>query len=218
MSFPTGGSKLEAKHLIQKFNNGPKDRYHVWRRRVEFAVRDKDLGGLVTGEKKKPVYQEWVPNPAPNAGTANIRENIPNPQIREDFAISESVQKWKRRKETSSSLLMSVLGDDIVNDLMNELGDPAAMWKTLEGPSSSKTGINILTIMNGVVTKKLGGNKRMSTHIGHLDSLFHQLTNIQGSDEATENGPKKDLTFSGDIFKMYGSSIYHQSWRIRCIH
>jgi hypothetical protein len=77
MSFPTDDSKLEAKHLIQKLNNGPKVRYHEWRRKVEFALRDKDLWVLVTGEKKKPVYQEWVPNPAPNAGTANIPENIP---------------------------------------------------------------------------------------------------------------------------------------------
>jgi gag-polypeptide of LTR copia-type len=139
---------------------------------------------LVTREKKKLAYQEWVPNPAPNAGTANIPENIPNPQSREDFAIFESVQTWKKSKETASSLLMSVLGDDIVNDLMNELGDPAALWKTLEETYCSKTGPNILTILNGVVTKKLGRNERMSTHIGHLDSLFHQLTNIQGSDEA----------------------------------
>jgi hypothetical protein len=51
-------------------------------------------------------------------------------------------------------------------------------------------------------TKKLGRNKRMSTHIGHLDSLFHQLTKIQGSDEANENGQKKDLTITGDIFKF----------------
>jgi gag-polypeptide of LTR copia-type len=58
----------------------------------------------------------------------------------------------EKSKETASSLLMSVLGDDIVSDLMNELGDPAAMWKTLKDTYSSKTGINILTIMNGVVT------------------------------------------------------------------
>jgi hypothetical protein len=53
MSFPTDDSKLEAKHLIQKFNNGPKVRYHEWRRRVEFALRDKTLWVLVIGEKKK---------------------------------------------------------------------------------------------------------------------------------------------------------------------
>jgi hypothetical protein len=164
-------------------------------------LRDKDLWGLVTREKK-PVYQEWVPNPAPNAGTANIPENIPNPQSRVDFAISESGQKWKKSKETASSLLMNVLGDDIVNDLMNELGDPAAMWKTLEDTYSSKTGTNILTITNGVVTKKLGRNERMSTHIGHSDGLFHQLTNTQGSDEAKENGQKKDLTITGDTYKI----------------
>jgi gag-polypeptide of LTR copia-type len=85
---------------------------------------------------------------------------------------------------------MSVLGDDIVNDSMNELGDPVAMWKKLEDAYSSKTGTNILTIMYDVVTMKLGRNERMSTHIGHLESLYHQLTNIQGSDEANENGQK----------------------------
>jgi hypothetical protein len=63
---------------------------------------------------------------------------------------------------------MSVLGDDIVNDIMNELSDPVAMWDTLEDTFSSKTGTNILTILNGVVTKKLGRNERMSNHIGHL--------------------------------------------------
>jgi hypothetical protein len=45
-------------------------------------------------------------------------------------AISGSVQKWKSTK--ASSLFMSVLGDDIVNDLMNELGGPVALWETLE--------------------------------------------------------------------------------------
>jgi hypothetical protein len=47
-------------------------------------------------------------------------------------AISGSAQKWKTTKGTASSLFMSVLGDDIVNDLMNEMGGPVAMWKTLE--------------------------------------------------------------------------------------
>jgi gag-polypeptide of LTR copia-type len=107
------------------------------------------------------------------AGTANIPESIPNSQSREDFAISESVHKWKMSKETASSLLTCVLEDDIVNDLVNELGDPAAKWKTLEDTYSSKTGNNISTIVNGVVTKKLGRSERISTHIGHLDTLFH---------------------------------------------
>jgi hypothetical protein len=64
--------------------------------------------------------------------------------------MSESVQKWKKNKETAFFLLMSVLGDDIINDLMNELGDPATLWKTLEDtysskPYSSKTGTSIFT-------------------------------------------------------------------------
>jgi hypothetical protein len=35
--------------------------------------------------------------------------------------------------------------------------------------------------------------------LGICTTLFHQLTKIQGSDEANENGQKKDLTISGDI-------------------
>jgi hypothetical protein len=54
---------------------------------------------------------------------------------------------------------MSVLGDDIVSDLMNELGDPVAIWNVLESMYSSKTGTNTLTILNGVVTQE-ARNKR----------------------------------------------------------
>jgi gag-polypeptide of LTR copia-type len=75
------------------------------------------------------------------------------------------------------------LGDDSVNYLMNELGDPVAMWNVLESTYSSKTVTIILTILNGVVTKKLGRNERMSTCTRPLDSLFHQLANIQGNNE-----------------------------------
>jgi hypothetical protein len=46
--------------------------------------------------------------------------------------ILEEVQTWIQKEENASSLLMRVLGDDIVNDLMNELGDPVAMWNVLE--------------------------------------------------------------------------------------
>jgi hypothetical protein len=49
-----------------------------------------------------------------------------------------------------------------------------------------------------VVTKELGRNERMSNHIGHLDNLFHQLTDVQGADG--QGG--KDLTITGDIFKI----------------
>jgi hypothetical protein len=52
-----------------------------------------------------------------------------------------------------------------------------------------------------VITKKLSRNERLSPHIGHLDSLFHQLIYNQGSDEANEYCQKKDLTISGVIFK-----------------
>jgi hypothetical protein len=67
---------------------------------------------------------------------------------------------------------MSVLGDEIFNDLMNELGDPVSMWLVLESTYSSKTSTNILTILNGVVTKKLGRNERMSTHMGTWTACF----------------------------------------------
>jgi hypothetical protein len=103
---------------------------------------------------------------------------------------------------------MSVLGDDIVNDIMNELSDPVAMWDTLEDTFSSKTGTNILTILNGVVTKKLGRNERMSNHIGHLDNLFHQLTNVQGA--GGQGG--KDLTITGDISRSVCFSHQSLTW------
>jgi hypothetical protein len=70
---------------------------------------------------------------------------------------------------------MSVLEGDIVNNLMNELGDPAAMRKTLEHTDRSNAGTSTLTILNGVGTKKLSRIERMSTHIGHLESLFPQF-------------------------------------------
>jgi gag-polypeptide of LTR copia-type len=156
--------------------------------------------GFGNQRKEEPGVPGVGSEPSTKCRSRKYPENIPNPQSREDFAISESVQKWKTSKETATSLLMSVLGDDIVSDLKNELGDPAAMWKTLEDTYSSKTGTNTLTIWNGVVTKK--ARPHMSTNIGHLDSLFYQLTNIQGRDEANENGLKKDLTITGDIFKI----------------
>jgi hypothetical protein len=99
MSFPTDDSKLEAKHLIQKFNNGPKDRYHVWRRRVEFALRDIDLWGLVTREKKNPVYQELVPNPAPNAGPANIRKIFLIHKVEKTLQYLNQYRNGKRAKK-----------------------------------------------------------------------------------------------------------------------
>jgi hypothetical protein len=126
----------------------------------------------------------------------------PSPMIQEEFNNSEEVQTWIQKEGNASSILMSVLGDDIVNDLMNEFGDPVAMWNVLESTYSSKTGTNNRTTLNGVVTKKLGGrNERMSTHIGHLDSLFHQLTYMQGNNEGIV-GKRKDLTITGDIFKI----------------
>jgi hypothetical protein len=127
-----------------------------------------------------------------------VPPTIPNPDLYEEFLESPPVEAFLEKKENASALLMSVLGDDIVNDIMNELGDPVAMWDTLEDTFSSKTGTNILTILNGVVTKKLGRNESMSNDIGHLDNPFHQLTNVKGADG--QGG--KDLTITGDIFKI----------------
>jgi hypothetical protein len=93
---------------------------------------------------------------------------------------------------------MSVLDDDIVNDIMNELDDPVAMRDSLEDTLSSETGTNILTTLNGVLTKMLGRNERMSNHIGHVNNFFHQLTNVQGADG--QGG--MNLTITGDIFKI----------------
>jgi gag-polypeptide of LTR copia-type len=101
-------------------------------------------------------------------------------------------------KENAAALLMRVLGDGIVNDIMNELGDPVAMWDTIEDTFSSETRTNILTTLNGVVTKTVGRNGRTSDHIGHVNNRFHQLTNVQGADG--QGG--KDLTITGDIFKI----------------
>jgi gag-polypeptide of LTR copia-type len=198
MTFAVEDSKLKNKHLIPKFNNAPKDSYHVWRRRVEFALKTKGLWKLVIGEGTRPAYHLNIQNPNAEEGQDELQ---PNPISQEEFNHSEEVQTWIQEEENASSLLMSVLGDDIVNDLMNELGDPVAMWNVLESTYNSKTGTNILTILNGVVTKKLGRNERMSTHIGHLDSLFHQLTNIQGKNEGID-GKRKDLSIPGDFFQI----------------
>jgi gag-polypeptide of LTR copia-type len=198
MSFAVEDSKLKNKHLIPKFNNAPKDRYNVWRRRVEFALKTKGLWKLVIGEGTRPAYHLNIQNPIAEEGQDELQ---PNPISQEEFNYSEEVRTWIQKEENASSLLMSVLGDDIVNDPMNELGDPVAMWNVLESTYSSKTGTNILTILNGVVTKKLGRSERMSTHIGHLDSLFLELTNIQGKNEGID-GKSKDLTVTGDFFQI----------------
>jgi gag-polypeptide of LTR copia-type/Zinc knuckle len=118
----------------------------------------------------------------PNAEEGQL-EFQPSPMSQEEFNNSEEVQTWIQKEENAFSLLMRVLGDDIVIDLMNELSDPVAMLNVLESTYSSKTGTNILTMLNGVVTKKLGRNHRTSTHFEHLDILCHQLTSIQGSYE-----------------------------------
>jgi hypothetical protein len=104
-----------------------------------------------------------IQNPNAEEGQEELQ---PNPMSQKEFNNSDEVQTWIQKEENASSLLMSVLGDDIVNDLMNELGDPVAMWNVLESTYSSQTGTNILTILNDVVTKKLGRNERMSTYIG----------------------------------------------------
>jgi hypothetical protein len=121
MSFAVEDSKLQSKHLIPKFNNGPKDCYHVWRRRVEFALKTKGLWKLEIGEDTRPAYPLNIHNPN---GEEGQEERHPNPKGQEEFNNSEEVQTWKQKEESASSLLMSVLGDDFVNDLMNELGDP----------------------------------------------------------------------------------------------
>jgi gag-polypeptide of LTR copia-type len=178
---------------------------------------------VVIGEDTRPAYPFNIQDPNAEEGQEELQpnqmsleefNNVPrnrceNSTARRDSSLSK-LSRYIRRssnldseRKNASSLLMSVLGDDIVNDLMNELGDPVAMWNVLESTYSSKTGTNILTILNGVVTKKLGRYERMVTHIGHLEGwwgLFHQLTNIQGTNEGID-GKRKDLTITGDIFK-----------------
>jgi hypothetical protein len=197
------------KLLIPKLNNSSRDRYHIWRKRVEYALKARGYWKLVTGEEKPPVYFSNIHNPAYSHTGGNpilpsvedgedpppleqVPPTVPNPESYEEFIESPPVEAFLEKKGNASALLMSVYGDDIVNDIMNELGDPVATWDTLEDTFSSKTGTNILTILDGVVTKKLGRNERMSNHIGRLDNLFHQLTNVQGADG--QGG--KDLTIT----------------------
>jgi hypothetical protein len=124
MSFAVEHCKLESKHLIPKFNYGPKDRYHVWRRRVEFALKTKRLWKPVMGEDIRPAYPANIQNPKAEEGQEELQQN---PLSQEEFNNAEEVQTWIQKEEHASSPLMSVLGDDIVNDRMNELGDPVAM-------------------------------------------------------------------------------------------
>jgi hypothetical protein len=72
MSFAVEDSKLESKHLIPKFNNGPKDRYHVWRRRVEFALKTKGLWKLVIGEDTRPAHPLNIQNPNAEEGQEEL--------------------------------------------------------------------------------------------------------------------------------------------------
>jgi hypothetical protein len=57
-----------------------------------------------------------------------VPPTIPNPEPYEEFLESPPVEAFLGN---ASALLMSVLGDDIVNDIMNELGDPVVMRDTL---------------------------------------------------------------------------------------
>jgi hypothetical protein len=56
MSLAIEDSKSEYnKLLIPKFNNSSRDRYHIWRKRVEYALKARGYWKLVTGEEKPPV-------------------------------------------------------------------------------------------------------------------------------------------------------------------
>jgi hypothetical protein len=102
MSFAVEDSKLESKHLIPKFSNGPKDRYHVWRRGVEFALKTKGLWNLVIGEDTRPAYPLNIQNPNAEEGEEELQ---PNPMTQEEFNNSEEVQTWIQKEENASSLL-----------------------------------------------------------------------------------------------------------------
>jgi hypothetical protein len=102
---------------------------------------------LVAGEEKPPLYFSNIHNPAYSHTGGNhilpsvedgedppppeqVPPTIPNRESFEEFLESPPVEAFLENKENASALLMSVLGDDIVNDIMNELGDPVAMWDT----------------------------------------------------------------------------------------
>jgi hypothetical protein len=56
---------------------------------LKYALRVKGLWILETRETKKSVHQDWVPNPSPHAGIANIPESIPNPQSRTTLLLGQ---------------------------------------------------------------------------------------------------------------------------------
>jgi hypothetical protein len=65
MSLAIEDSKSEYnKLLIPKFNNSSRDRYHIWRKRVECALKARGYWKLVTGEENPPVYFSNIHNPA----------------------------------------------------------------------------------------------------------------------------------------------------------
>lgn len=185
MSYVAGSSHVAR--LVPKFRGKPKDRYHVWRKRIEYAMKALGLWKLLIGEDLRPDFEEGGP----------ITE--------EEFNATREVVAWDLKEETAAAKLMAVLGDDIVNDLMDVIGDPVAMWFTLERTYSSQSGTNILSILNGVITKKLGSDEDMAKHIGKLDSGFHQLSDVQHRRSIATAGRVVDegrnLTVTEDIFK-----------------
>jgi hypothetical protein len=65
MNLAIEDSKSEySKLLIPRFNNSSRDRYHIWRKRVEYALKARGYWKLVTGEEKPPVYFSNIHNPA----------------------------------------------------------------------------------------------------------------------------------------------------------
>jgi hypothetical protein len=75
MSFAVEDPKLESKYLIPNFTNGAKDRYHFWRRRVEFALKTKGLWKLVIGEDSRPAYPLNIQNPNIEEGPRRTSTN-----------------------------------------------------------------------------------------------------------------------------------------------
>jgi hypothetical protein len=106
---------------------------------------------------------------------SSVGSSIENPgvqQSQEKVNNSDDVQIWIQYEENASSPLISVFGDNIVNDLMNELADPVAMWNVLEGTHSSKIGTNILTILNCVVPRNLEEMSACQRILGNWTHCF----------------------------------------------
>jgi len=199
---------------VGKFNGTTNDRYHLWRAKVQTKLQQLGLWGFADGTEQEPEWQplvEEVPVQALSEYYLNLRLQeanggpaphppstimMPNPMREEDWINSKEMKEYREKRQLTASLIADALGDDVLTDVLDEMDDPAALWMVLEDTYSAKTGTNILSLLQAVVSKKLGKHEQMANHIGHLDALYVQLSAIQLSDTS------KDLSITSDIFKI----------------